>query len=356
LYKQNPIKIMDSIFSPDLFEVASCGEDLEYTGAYVDFMALSAPGEERQIGKHVIQATAPDWVAVLKTGCSLLKQSRDLRILAKVCRAATYRHGLAGLDQALTLMACWMENQWDDLYPRLTIDGESDPLLRSNAIAEIADPEGVAPHSLRQAVFIELPIGSVTVFAADQLLSGMQTAGHEIVSSREQLAQMIAGEEEKNGDRFAALASIQASLARIVSTFRSRLDSEYWPNIDPLMGVVSRLARFVNATLSDAAPEPSPEPATAEEPESADSQTSAATASRPGSLPAKLQTRTEAFKALALARKYFETNEPSHPAPLLIRRIERLASMDFLQIIRELTPEGMKQLQSLAGDSGDSTP
>jgi len=340
---------MNPIFSPEFFEVAPCGEDLEYTGGYIDFMALSAPSEERQVGAHVIPAASPDWVAVLKTGCSLLKQSRDLRILAKVCRAAVYQYGLTGLDQTLALMACWMENQWDDLHPRMTIDGEFDPLLRSNAIADIADLTGVV-RFLRQAVFIELPIGTVPVSAADQLLSG--APGQEIVSSLEQLAQMIAEEEKRNRDRFAALASIQASLGRIVSTFRSRLDSEYWPNIDSLIGIVSRLHHFVTATLSDAAPEPPQQLAAGETPEdSAASQTLAAPG--PGSFPAKLQTRAEAFKALSLARKYFENNEPSHPAPLLIRRIERLASMDFSQIIRELTPEGMKQLQQLAGEPGD---
>ncbi|MCL2876945.1 MAG: type VI secretion system protein TssA [Betaproteobacteria bacterium] len=344
---------MDSIFSPEFFEVTSCGEDLEYASAYVEFMTLAAPSEERQVGAHVIPAATPDWASVLKTGCSLLKQSRDLRILAKICRAAIHQYGLTGLDQTMALMACWMENQWDDLHPRLTIDGEFDPLLRSNAISDIADPAGVV-RFLRQAIFIELPVGAVAVSAADQLLSGMQVAEQEIVSTIEQLTQVIAGEEEKNRDRFAALASIQVSLDRIVSIFRSRLDSEYWPNIDLLTGIVSRLNHFITTTLSETAPELLQQPVTTEGSESVDSQASAPAGS--GGLPAKLQTRAEAFRALSLARKYFENNEPSHPAPLLIQRIERLASMDFSQIIRELTPEGVKQLQLLAGNLGDGTP
>jgi type VI secretion system protein ImpA len=341
---------MDSIFSPEFFEVASCGEDLEYSGAYVEFMSLSVPSEERQVGGHVIPVAAPDWGSVLKTGCSLLKQSRDLRILAKVCRAAVYLRGLTGLDQTLALMAYWMENQWDDLHPRLTIDGEFDPLLRSNAIADIADTEGVV-RSLRQAVFVELPVGAVTVSAANQLLNG--EPGQEIVSSLEQLAQMIAGEEEKNRDIFAALTSIQASLTRIVSTFQSRLDSEYWPNIDSLTNIISRLAHFVATTLNEEASEISQQATSSEISESDGTQTSSLAMSGSGGFPAKLQTRAEAFKALSLARKYFENNEPSHPAPVLIRRIERLASMDFFQIVQELTPEGVKQLQQLAGEQGD---
>ncbi|MCL2645349.1 MAG: type VI secretion system ImpA family N-terminal domain-containing protein [Betaproteobacteria bacterium] len=317
-------------------------------------MALAAPGEERQVGVHVIPAAVPDWAAVLKKGCSLLEQSRDLRVLAKVCRAAVHQYGLIGLDQAMALMAFWVENQWDDIHPRLNIDGEFDPLLRSNAIADFADPAGVV-FSLRQAVFIKLPVGTVSVSAADQLLNGLQMAGQEIVPSLEKLAQMIAEEEEKNLDRFTALASIQASLTRIVSTFHSRLNSEYWPNIDLLTGVVSRLVHFVTATLNNTAPEPPPQLITAQAQESIGLQESASAATGPGGcFPAKLQTRAEAFKALSLARKYFENNEPSHPAPLLIRRIERLASMDFFQIIQELTPDGIKQLHSLTGDSENS--
>ena len=44
-----------------------------------------------------------------------------------------------------------------------------------------------------------------------------------------------------------------------------------------------------------------------------------------------------------------ERTEPSHPAPMLIRRAQRLLDLNFFQIIEELVPEGLQKIESLAG-------
>jgi type VI secretion system protein ImpA len=343
-----------------------CGEDLEYTSAFIDFVALSTASEERQVGDHVIPAQTPDWAEVFTTGCTLLEQSRDLRILAKVCRAAVYRYGLPGLARGLSLMASWLEVLWDDLHPRLTVDGDHDPLFRSNAIAEISDPDGLI-HSLRHAVFLETPVGTVTVSAANQLLSGKpggkpegkSTSEQEIISTLEQLTHVVAEEQNRNQERFTALIAAQAALTRITAAFKAQLDSEYWPDISLLTSILSRLGHLVSTTVQNQ-PEQAEqtsgtetsEQATAEQaPGTADAAAASPSPARAPSagLPAKLTTRADAFKALQLARKYFEDHEPSHPAPLLIQRVERLAGLDFLELLRDLAPDGLQQLQLLSG-------
>jgi type VI secretion system protein ImpA len=50
---------------------------------------------------------------------------------------------------------------------------------------------------------------------------------------------------------------------------------------------------------------------------------------------------------------WIERNEPSHPAPLLIRRAQRLMTKSFVEIIRDLAPDGMGQVQMLAGPDAD---
>jgi len=69
------------------------------------------------------------------------------------------------------------------------------------------------------------------------------------------------------------------------------------------------------------------------------------------SLPDTIHNRRDAFHTLTLARQYFERNEPSHPAPMLIQRIEKLENLNFAQIISELTPDALAQLKQLAGES-----
>ncbi|MDR0717813.1 MAG: type VI secretion system protein TssA [Azoarcus sp.] len=350
---------MNPIFSQILLEAGeAAGEDLEYTPAFAEFTALSTGRGERQVGDHIIPAQGPEWGAVFKAGCALLEQSRDLRILATVCQAALQQHGLPGLAQGLALMARWLESQWDTLHPALDIDGDYDPLFRSNAIASLSDPMGLV-RALRQAVFLETPIGTVTISTAENLFNGKPAGEETIVSSLDQLSRIATEEKERNREHFAAIISIHSSLAAIASIFRERLEAEYWPDLELLAGIAARLERFVGATQEETAQEETAQPA----PGIADAQepalsAAASLASTPASaashaFPPSIATRADAFKALALARTYFENNEPSHPAPLLIRRIERLANMDFLSLVEDLTPSGLQQLQVLAGESGD---
>jgi type VI secretion system protein ImpA len=46
-------------------------------------------------------------------------------------------------------------------------------------------------------------------------------------------------------------------------------------------------------------------------------------------------------------------NEPSNPAPLLIRRAQRLIGSDFLDIMRDLAPESLVQINTIAGLKSD---
>ena len=46
---------------------------------------------------------------------------------------------------------------------------------------------------------------------------------------------------------------------------------------------------------------------------------------------------------------WLEHNEPGHPAPLLLRRAQRLMQMNFMEIIREMAPNGLEQVQTVVG-------
>ena len=48
-------------------------------------------------------------------------------------------------------------------------------------------------------------------------------------------------------------------------------------------------------------------------------------------------------------KQYFAQHEPSHPAPLMIERVQRLIELDFMDIIRDLAPDGVHQLENIFG-------
>jgi type VI secretion system protein ImpA len=64
---------------------------------------------------------------------------------------------------------------------------------------------------------------------------------------------------------------------------------------------------------------------------------------------AEIRSREDAVRELDRVCMYLERHEPANPAPLLIRRAQRLVQMNFLDILRDLAPEGMSSIEKIAG-------
>ena len=67
----------------------------------------------------------------------------------------------------------------------------------------------------------------------------------------------------------------------------------------------------------------------------------------------KTNTREDVIRALDKACRYYESHEPSSPVPLLLKRAKRLVAKDFMEILRDLAPEGVSQAEKISG-SGES--
>ncbi|CCJ80084.1 Uncharacterized protein ImpA [Cronobacter dublinensis 1210] len=63
----------------------------------------------------------------------------------------------------------------------------------------------------------------------------------------------------------------------------------------------------------------------------------------------QLQTRDDAQLMLEKVKQYFARHEPSHPAPLMIERVQRLIEMNFMDLIRDLAPDGVHQVENIIG-------
>jgi len=112
----------------------------------------------------------------------------------------------------------------------------------------------------------------------------------------------------------------------------SRLEATQSPDLAPLKKVLQRVAeagRRASGGSPDAA---------------ADDQ-GAASARAAGTI----VSRDDANRALDRVCEWIERNEPTNPAPLLIRRAQRLMSKNFIDIIRDLAPDGLGQVEQIAG-------
>jgi type VI secretion system protein ImpA len=64
---------------------------------------------------------------------------------------------------------------------------------------------------------------------------------------------------------------------------------------------------------------------------------------------APVRTRAEVIRLLDLVCEYYERYEPSSPLPMLIERARRLVDKNFLEILRDLAPDGLPQAQTIIG-------
>jgi type VI secretion system protein ImpA len=62
-----------------------------------------------------------------------------------------------------------------------------------------------------------------------------------------------------------------------------------------------------------------------------------------------ISSRDDVLRAIDGITAYYAKHEPASPIPMLLGRCRRLVTMDFIDIVRELVPEAMAQIEALQG-------
>ena len=63
----------------------------------------------------------------------------------------------------------------------------------------------------------------------------------------------------------------------------------------------------------------------------------------------EINTREDVVDALDRICRYYDTHEPSSPIPLLLKRARRLVAKDFLEIIKDISPDALAAVNNLGG-------
>jgi len=252
-------------------------------------------------------------------------------------RAYVRNAGLVGLAEGLQALLGLLDAYWEQVHPLLVIDGDYDPFVRANALAGLADLSGLV-KDIRLALLTKSAIGTVLVKDAEAALDSAQ--GDELTYSREQLAAIYADTFEQPS--MVALLAASDTFKTIAKLCDERLGSEYAPDLSLTSILLANLARSVRLSSvveAEAGPE-----ASREGPDG-DASSQAKSASGLG----EIRSREDAIRVLEIVCRYIEKNEPTNPAPLLIKRAQRLMSLGFLDIIKELAPDGMGQIEVITG-------
>jgi type VI secretion system protein ImpA len=313
---------------------APSGPDLSYDP---DFIALeqAAQGKpEQQFGEAIIPGEEPDWQDVRRRCEALLSRTKDLRVAVLLARALTRVAHVEGLSSGLELIREMLSRYWDTLHPQLDHDDGDDPTMRLNALGSLADSTSFL-RDIRNASLVSSQHGRVLV--RDILVNAgklPQTNGAAL--SEVEIEGVLRSVASENPEPLKAAVSSARIVVELESLLSNKGILSQAPDLRPLNDVLHSLVPPCNAALSAEAEAGAATPGVSATP---------ATRSAGGAI----QNRDDAIRALDNVCKFMEQAEPSNPAPLLIRRAQRLIGRSFVEIIGELAPESLGQIQKLGG-------
>ena len=320
---------LESLLAPISAE-APCGPDLEYDPSFQALLEAGAGKAERQYGDKVYPAEPPDWPLVREHATELATRTRDLRVAVWLARSGARLRGFAGAVEGLRLVQGLVDCHWDHLHPPLDASDNNDPTARVMALTALADPD--AGLGDLRAAGLTGKRGGLTVRDIELALGPADPAPGETVPTEVGVLEAVAAALAETSDLGATLQAGYDAAQALAASLERHLEASQSPDLVPLKKVLQRVAdagrKAVGGATVDEAPGAPP------------------TASRTAGA---INSREDASRALERVCEWIERNEPSNPAPLLIRRAQRLMSKSFIDIIRDLAPDGLKEVEKLAG-------
>lgn len=322
-----------------------CGADLEYADA--GFAALERAAQEKpeqQIGSTIIPAEPPDWKSVGRQASDLLGKTKDLRVAVHLTKALLHTDGLAGFAAGLTVIDRMIQAFWDGMHPRLDPEDDNDPTMRLNILATLAAPDTltalratplVSSRTLGRYAYKDLEAAT----AAGAAEAGVPSTASIDAAATDSDLQALQNDTAAAAACVAALTSLDAALAERVGPGAI----SGWAALTTL---AQKISHFLKTTLARRSPAAAS--AVAGGTDVADASNSA-TPQTISALPGEIGSREDVLRTLDKISAYYSRHEPSSPIPLFIERCKRLVTMSFRDIVKELVPDALGQVEVLTG-------
>ncbi|MBE9578320.1 MULTISPECIES: type VI secretion system protein TssA [Moraxella] len=333
---------MDDFLAP-LHDEQVAGHNIEYDDDFLNLMSLLQDKPEQQYGDLVVEAGIKDWRAIYES-CHqiLLHKSKDLLVMSYFTQSGIVLNGLMGLKEGLFIIKGNLEKYWEDVFPKLVDeDGDYDPDFRVNALSLFFAPDGIlkdlrnAPlvknglsgkfHTVKEIeAFLESYDESLYAGGIQRLVIDLSVAsddGHSPISQLKEAGVLISAikalfeKYEISGLKFEPTEQlIQKILDLLSQSGESGLERQ---DVTPTKMTDIKTAESVMPVMNWAS--------------------------------YSVNSREDVQLLLEKIHVYFEKHEPSHPAPLFIRRIQKLMNLNFYEIMKDISPESLDRLENLVG-------
>jgi type VI secretion system protein ImpA len=314
------------------------GPNLEYSAEYAELERLAQGKPERQVGETIVPAEEPDWGSVVQKSLAILRTSKDLRVAMHLVRGLLKTQAYPGLADGLTLIRGFIDGYWPVLQPRLD-EEDNDPTSRVNAMAALTHRDML--HALRAAPLIKSrAIGVITLrdFEAGSTYKTDGSSG-SAASVDAAIADMPLPDLTSAAQ---AVAQCNEAARGIEAAWGAHLEAR-GPDFSDLRRILAQANQLMAARLQ------ARQPAAEEEGVTPGAASDGAAPAARGAGRGELRSREDVVRALDGICAYYARNEPSSPVPLLLERCKRLATMSFLDIVKDMLPDGLQKLETIAG-------
>ncbi|WP_250517090.1 type VI secretion system protein TssA [Caballeronia sp. INDeC2] len=313
---------------------APCGPDLEYDAQFRELEEAVCGRPEAEYGDTLVAAVPPDWKAADAIGTALMARTRDLRVIVHLSRARLALEGFESIAGGLALSAALLEGEWDHTHPQVDRSDE-DPTARINALASWVDPRGIL------ADLADAPLadrGSTITLREWSYANGDAIApqGRTVMS----VAEIEAALAASAGQRHRTKAALDAALAHATSIeeiMSARVGAQRAPDFGALKNMLQKASSLLRAPVSEE---------TAAQPQAVEANASPVAASSD-----VIGSRADVAVALERICAYYARHEPASPVPLLLDRARSLIDKSFVDLMKDLAPEGLAQLTQVIGAS-----
>lgn len=337
----------------NISDESPCGEDLAYDPAYTGLETMAQGTPEREMGDEIIPGEEPNWREVRERCLELMARTKDLRVVMYLLASLLKIESLPGLRDGLALLQGLLEKYWDQIYPQLDPEDNNDPTERVNIVDSLSKP----PRTPGDPMQFQQRLREAELCRSKQMgcfsLRDIAVAQGEVASQEGEGVSIDAIDGAFMDTELDQLQEIALAVdesieyvKQIDSGLTDRLGAGSAPNLNSFVAVLTEIQKCVGGYLSRRGVDA---PAAQGDQDQSQDAGSGATAVQGQVISGEVRSRQDVIRMIDKVCDYYQSNEPSSPVPLLMKRAKRLAEKNFLEIVRDLSPDAMQQIQLISG-------
>jgi type VI secretion system protein ImpA len=330
-----------------------CGPSVEYDPDMLEleWIMRSGGGLNSQSFGAEVQDSPVDWHRALEISRNILQRSKDLRVAMYMTRSMIHIDGYDGLRDGLRLIQDFVSRYWEHVHPQLDPDDENDLTARLNVLEALNSYSEVINPLLDTPIVTTRGYGSVSARDLRRRSSGIKGEGRDggvVEGSRITAALESAGSEFLK-NRLDTLEEIRTLVSEIEGSLFERTNEG--KSFSPLSKVIDECLEAIRAVAGtkmnggESGREGEP---------SKDGDVADGAGDRNSHVAVRIGTPKDVIRMLDLICEYYQRAEPSSPVPLLLKRARGLVSKSFMEIMLDLAPDGLSQIDLIRGRASDS--